>query len=272
MNDVYLKEYESGETVRKYLAETAGHGIAYVLESIYGPLYRGILDDLTGQGLAKSGFRVIEYGCGGGMNLLWIVRQILDRKLPLDLACGTDFASPMVEAATKECAATLGGRDGGKVTFHTIANENLAAELPGALGRSPAEILGSFHFIVGVNTFRYCFRLGKQAESARGIFSLLRPGGITVMIDMNHHFPFFRSKFRSKEGMTREQYYLPTLAEYDAVFRAAGFEIVTRKNFCWIPHSAGPGMTRTLRAISPVLNTLFRRFATRSLIVARKPR
>jgi SAM-dependent methyltransferase len=271
MTDVYLEEYSSSNAVQRYVPKTAGSGIAYVLQNIYGPLYAKIANDLVGQKIGQTGFRVLEYGCGGGMNLLWIVRHILDRKLPIDLACGTDFAPQMIEAAKKECTAQLAASNHAHIAFHAVANENLVRDLPAALGRPAAEILGSFHLIVGVNTFRYCFRLRKQAESARGIFSLLCPGGYTVMIDMNHDFPFFRSRFRNRRGTPKEQYYLPTLEEYAIAFRDVGFEITARRNFCWIPHSGGPAMTKAIRVLAPLLDLLFPRFATRSLIVARKP-
>jgi SAM-dependent methyltransferase len=268
--NVYLEEYESKEAVPKYVSRTAGAGIAHVLQDVYGPIYDGLLGKMSAQAAGDGGFRVLEYGCGGGMNALWIVRRILQRGLPLDLGCGTDFAPSMVEAAKKECLEALNAIERNKVSFHAVANENLARELPQALGRVPDAVMGSFHLITGVNTFRYCFRINKQAESARGIYSLLRPGGYTVMIDMNRHFPFFRSKMRNKHK-PEDQTYLPTLEEYDAVFRQAGFEIVTKKNVCWIPHSAGTGMTTALKICTPVLDALFSRYATRSLIVARRP-
>ena len=91
------------------------------------------------------------------------------------------------------------------------------------------------------------------------------------MIEMNRHFPFFRSKMRNRHK-PEDQTFLPTLEDYDAVFRQAGFEIVTSKNFCWIPHSASPAMTTALHIMTPVLDALFRRRAMRSLIVARLPR
>lgn len=272
MKDVYLEEYTAPENVRKYVSKTAGTGIEYVLNHYYGPLYTKILDEMApGKVAAKQGFRVLEYGCGGAMNLLWILRYMLDRKMPIDLACGTDFAQSMVDASYQEYNATgLAAQTPQKVSFHPVANQNLARELPAALGRPPAEVLGSFDLFVGVNTYRYCFRVGKQFETAQDIAALLRPGGYSVMIEMNHHFPFFRSKFRNQH-LPAEQTYLPTLEEYETVFRKAGLEIVTSRTFCWIPHSANPGMTGLIRFFSPVLDLLFPRRAIRSLIIARRP-
>lgn len=268
--NVYLKEYESREAVPKYVSATAGAGVAHVLEKIYGPIYAGLLDKMSARAVQDGGFRVLEYGCGGGMNLLWIARHLLKKGQPLALACGTDFAHSMVEAAKQEAHVALNVKDWSTVCFHVVANENLEHELPKALCQPSDKILGSFHLIVGVNTYRYCFRLGKEKESASGLYSLLQPGGYTVMIEMNSRFRFFRSRMRN-DAIPKEQRYLPTLEQYAAVFREAGFELLTVKNFCWIPHSASPAMLALLRIASPVLQTLFPRSATRSLVVVRKP-
>jgi SAM-dependent methyltransferase len=269
MNDVYLEEYTASENVRKYVTETAGHGIAYVLPKVYGPVYTPLLRELARQ-KSGGGLRVLEYGCGGGMNLLWIARYLLQHQIPLEVAVGTDFSPQMTEAAAKEAATQLAPKDRRLAVFHTIANENLARDLPAAMGLQGTKGNGFFDFAVGVNTYRYCFRLKKDLESAQGLFSLLRPGGYSVMIEMNHDFKFFRSKRRNIDKPS-DQTYLPTLDQYEAVFRQAGFEIVTKKNFCWVPHSAGPALTTTLRAATPFLDIFFRRYASRSLVVARKP-
>jgi len=269
--NVYLEEYSADRTVQKYVSDTAGSGIDYLLQNVYGRVYADQINKLVAQAGDEGGFRVLEYGCGGGMNLIWIVRHLLDRSLKLDFACGTDFSQKMIEAAKKEASFSLPSSESGKVSFHAVASENLTRELPRELNRSLADLENSFHLIAGVNTFRYCFRLGKQAESASNIFSLLRPGGRSVMIDMNRYFPFFRTRLRDRLTRPEDERYLPTLDEYATVFRRAGFEIETKANFCWVPHSAGSAMVVTLRTLSPVLQSLFSRFAMRSLIVARKP-
>jgi SAM-dependent methyltransferase len=268
--NVYLEEYSAEETVQKYVSKSAGSGIAYLLQHVYGPLYEEQIDKLIRQSGSQRSFRVLEYGCGGGMNLIWIVRSLLNRNIKIDLAVGTDFAEKMVLAAEKEASWSLpsGARD--RVSFHPVANENLDRDLPKELGLSLSELQNSFDLIVGVNTFRYCFRIGYEAKSAGDIFSLLRPGGRSVMIDMNRLFPLFRSKLRRSDKPEIERF-LPSLDQYAQVFRAAGFEIETKKNFCWVPHSAGPGMVAALRAVSPVFQGMFSPFAMRSLVVAQKP-
>jgi SAM-dependent methyltransferase len=269
--NVYLEEYSADAAVQKYVSESAGSGIAYLLQHVYGPLYEDQIDKLVKQKGDKAAFRVLEYGCGGGMNLIWIVRHLLDRHIKVDLAAGTDFSAKMVEAAQKEASSSLPSTATDRVSFHTVPNENLDSDLPRALGVSTSALQNSFDLIVGVNTFRYCFRLGCEAKSAGDIFSLLRPGGRTVMIDMNRWFPFFRSKLRGGSNTPKNERFLPSLDQYARVFRKAGFELETKKNFCWVPHSASPGMVSALSTLSPVLQVLFSPFAMRSLIVARKP-
>ena len=90
------------------------------------------------------------------------------------------------------------------------------------------------------------------------------------MIEMNHNFPLFRSRLRC-DSVPKEQRYLPTLEQYAGAFRDAGFELQTVENFCWVPHSATRAIVTLLGAASPLLQTLLPRFATRSLVIARKP-
>jgi SAM-dependent methyltransferase len=268
--NVYLEEYSADEAVRKYVSHSAGSGIAYLLEHVYGPLYDDQIGKLVRQNPNRAKFRLLEYGCGGGMNLIWIVSRLLNRNLQVDLAVGTDFSAKMVAAAKQEAARALPGASSDLLSFHTVANENLASDLPKEVGLPLAELENSFDLIVGVNTFRYCFRLGAERKSAGDIFSLLRPGGLSVMIDMNRLYPFFRSKWR-RSNTPKSERFLPSLAQYADVFQKAGFEIETKKNFCWVPHSASPRMVSVLSKTSPVLQSAFSPFAMRSLIVARKP-
>jgi SAM-dependent methyltransferase len=265
-----LKEYSADESVQKYVTGKAGCGITYLLHHTYGRIYEEQIDQLV-KDRGEKALRILEYGCGGGMNLIWIVKRLLDRKINLDFACGTDFSPKMIEAAKKETSSGLPSPASGKVSFHAVANESLGRDLPNVLGRPLADLQNSFDLIVGVNTFRYCFRLGLQVDAANDIFSLLQPGGRTVMIDMNSSFPFFRSKLRNLLTKPQNQPSLPSLEQYASVFREAGLQIETNRNFCWVPHSAGPVMVATLGTLSPVLQTLFPRFAMRSLVIARKP-
>jgi hypothetical protein len=110
-------------------------------------------------------------------------------------------------------------------------------------------------------------------DNARDIFDLLVPGGVCVVIDMNNRFPFFRSDLRNRlRWKKQQQCYVPSLEEYTAPFVKAGFEILRREHFCWIPHSAGGLKCRLLKGLSPLLNAVAKSRAMRSLVVSRKPR
>ena len=85
----------------------------------------------------------------------------------------------------------------------------------------------------------------------------------------NDWFPAFRSKLKHTVEDPAESY-VPTLEEYAAPFKTAGFEILKKENFCWIPHSAGRALTFSCRLASPFLNVVARSRAMRSLVVARK--
>jgi hypothetical protein len=90
------------------------------------------------------------------------------------------------------------------------------------------------------------------------------------MIDMNDRLPLFRSRWKRSDE-TAEERYVPTLDEYASPFQRTGFEMMTRDRFCWIPHSAGPRLTRLCRALTPVLDSTLRSRAMRSLVIARRP-
>ena len=48
------------------------------------------------------------------------------------------------------------------MSFHVARNENLSLDLAAASGTPADKLFGSFDFIFGVNTFRYCHRLQKS--------------------------------------------------------------------------------------------------------------
>src|SRR5947207_320682 len=91
-------------------------------------------------------------------------------------------------------------------------------------------------------------------------------------------FPRFSSKrpcrkqrITSGRKKKEAECYLPTLEEYTDPFAKTGFEVIRRDHFCWIPHSAGRLMSGLLQCLSPVLNTVAKSRAMRSLVVSRKP-
>jgi SAM-dependent methyltransferase len=264
----FAEEYGSEDAVRKYTTGTAGYGITYLLHNDYARIYLNAVKSYLRTPAARP-LRLLEFGCGGGMNITRLVALLEDDDRQVECAYGTDFSARLVEAARQEAKAFLPPRLAERVTFCVARNEQLAHDMAAELGKSAPDLAGYFDLIVGVNTFRYCHRLGKQLDCAADIHRLLRPGGVCVMIDMNDRFPAFRSRLKGSVTDPAESY-LPSLREYASPFEAAGFEIVKKGNFCWIPHSAGRALTLSCRVASPLLNLVANSRAMRSLVVARK--
>ena len=270
--EVFLDEYSRDDVIAKYLTDTAGAGIAHALTHVYAPVYLEVINALIARRPRGHAFRILEYGCGGGMNLVKVVELLRQRGADIQLGIGVDFSPPMVEAARHDSARQLprGLRD--KITFAVANNETLAPDLAKGLGCGVEDIEGTFDVIVGVNTFRYCHRLAREGDCARDIFALLRPGGSSIMIDMNQRFPLFRSRIADLARFRRsEESFLPSLEDYARPFAKAGFKITQKRNFCWFPHSAGPTLVTVCRAMAPVLDVFFTPFAMRSLVVAERP-
>ena len=267
LNEKFLDEYVSDDAVLKYTTATAGHGITYLLRNDYARIYLKVVDSYLRTSTARP-LRLLEFGCGGGMNITRLVSLLEEKHVPVECAYGTDFSPRLVQVAGQEAKAFLPPNLAGKLSFHIARNEQLLQDLMAGIGSD--DRVGSFDLIVGVNTFRYCHRLGKELDCARDIFRLLRPGGVCINIDMNNRFPAFRSRLRGLDKDPAECY-IPSLEEYATPFKTAGFEIIRKENFCWIPHSAGRALTGCCRLLSPFLNVVARSRAMRSLVVARKP-
>jgi SAM-dependent methyltransferase len=271
--DAFFREYTSQDAILKYTRATAGFGISYLLDHDYKAVYLGALGQLPPE-LRRRGLRILEFGCGGGMNLLHLVSVLSRDGFDVASAIGTDFSPVLIQAANKEAQSYLAPLERSRVQFYVAKNETLLEELSANLEQEPSELENSFQFIIGVNTIRYCHRAGRQFDCARDIFRLLAPGGVCVVIDMNNRFPLFRSALKNKlrgKKDREEECYLPLLEEYTAPFYQTGFEISHSEHFCWIPHSAGALMTRFLALLSPVLSAIAGSRAMRSLVVAQKP-
>jgi SAM-dependent methyltransferase len=269
--NAFLDQYTSEDEISKYTRATAGSGINYLLDHDYKAVYLeavGLLPQQTRQ----DGIRILEFGCGGGMNLLNLISVLSGKGIHIAQAVGTDFSPAMVEAATREAKVYLRGQDLRSPQFYVAKNETLISDLSTSARIDKSTVLNSFHFILGVNTVRYCHDAKKEVENARDIFDLLVPGGVCVVIDMNNRFPFFRSDLRNRLRLKKqEQCYVPSLEEYTAPFLKAGFQVLRSEHFCWVPHSAGRLMAGLLRTLSPILDVVARSRAMRSLVFARKP-
>ncbi len=266
----YLVEYNSSDAVAKYGAGTAGAGIEHNLTNVYGQVYEEILDAIQRGRSHDEPFRMLEYGCGAGMNLLYLVQLLGQRNLTLTEAVGTDFSETLVETAKRDREDLPAPYNQASVSFVVASNEHLCEELATQLSRPKAELANQFDLIVGVNTFRYALRLGKGVACSQDIAYLLKPGGFSIMIDMNDKFPLFRSRLRDRK-LPESQVWLPTLTQYAAPFAAAGLEVVQRRNFCWVPHSADGLLLIVMRSLSRLLEAVVPSYAMRSLVVAQKP-
>src|SRR5215472_2140000 len=269
MNEKFLEEYGSEDAVRKYSTKTAGFGINYLLRNDYARVYLSAIDSYL-QDLPARPLRLLEFGCGAGMNIISLVSLLEEKGIPVECAYGTDFSASLVQTARHEAGAFLPQGIARKLSFHVARNERLAEDLGAACGEPAEALVGFFDLIVGVNTFRYCHRLRKEQDCAADIYRLLRPGGVCINIDMNNRFPAFRSRLKHSVDDPTECY-LPTLEEYASPFKAVGFEIIQKGNFCWVPHSAGRVLTVACWIASPLLNLAARSHAMRSLVVGRKP-
>jgi hypothetical protein len=270
LNGEFLEEYSSEDSLRRYSKETAGQGISYLLDHDYGDIYFGVIEEQIPKSRIQKGIRLWEFGCGAGMNLLFLVGALERRGIPVELAVGTDFSEALIDAAKRQAKTYLTPAQNRKVRFCVARHENLIEEVTIGLGLRKEELLDSFDLMVGVNTIRYCHRLNNETDVAATIKSLLANSGVCVVIDMNDKFPAFRSRFRDRLAKQERAYYLPSLEDYARPFTTAGLQILRRENFCWIPHSAGAGLTAVMRALTPVLNTVAPRRAMRSLVIAQK--
>jgi len=271
--DPFFREYMSQDAILKYTRGTAGFGINYLLDHDYKQVYLDAIKRLPQQ-IVHDGIRVFEFGCGGGMNLLHLVAVLNRDGYNIDSAIGTDFSPVLIEAANKEAQSYLTSQQRSRVQFCVAKNETLLEDLSAGLGKERSGLENRFHFIIGVNTIRYCHRAGKQLDCARDILNLVGPGGVCVVIDMNDRFPAFSSALKNKVRGKRnreEECYLPSLEEYSEPFERTGFEVLRSEHFCWVPHSGGPFLTRVLCTLTPLLNAVARSRAMRSLVVARKP-
>ena len=270
LNGAFLNEYTLEANIQKYGRETAGYGISYLLEHDYGDLYLDVLDKYIPKSILQTGIRLWEFGCGGGMNLIRFISLMERRGIPWECAYGTDFSVPMIEAAKREAKECLTSSQNAKVRFCVARNETLIQDLTKEMGVADRMLFGSFDVLVGVNTIRYNHRLMNQGECVGNIFSLLRDGGVCIIIDMNKKFPAFRSRLRKWRPPEDRAYFLPSLEEYARPFSSAGFEILKKENFCWVPHSAGRSLTTLMRTLTPVLGAFAASRAMRSLVVSRK--
>ena len=89
--DKFLDEYGSEDAVRKYTTGTAGVGISYLLRNDYARVYLDAVDSYLRTSPPRP-LRLLEFGCGGGMNIITLVSLLEQRGIPVECAYGTDFS------------------------------------------------------------------------------------------------------------------------------------------------------------------------------------
>ena len=229
--NAYLDQYSAENEISKYTWATAGSGINYLLDHDYKAVYLEALNLLPEQ-TCQGGIRILEFGCGGGMNLLRLVSMLKSSGIHTAQAIGTDFSPAMVETARREAKDYLRGQDSHSLQFCVARNESLISDISTSAGIEKSSLQNSFHFVLGVNTIRYSHDANKERDCVRDIFNLLVPGGICVVIDMNNRFPLFRSDLRNRLRRKREkQCYVPSLEEYAAPFFQRRVRVTTNRAF-----------------------------------------
>src|SRR5436190_23151540 len=99
--DAFFREYTSQDAILKYTKATAGFGISYLLDHDYKRVYLEALGRLP-QVVRQQGIRLLEFGCGGGMNLVHLT-AVLDREgIQVESAIGADFSPVLIEEARRE--------------------------------------------------------------------------------------------------------------------------------------------------------------------------
>src|SRR5437899_11519841 len=88
--DAFFREYTSRDAILKYTKATAGFGISYLLDHDYKQVYLEAIKHLPRQ-ITQHGIRMLEFGCGGGMNLLHLVSVFGRNGVNVESATGTDF-------------------------------------------------------------------------------------------------------------------------------------------------------------------------------------
>src|SRR3712207_475528 len=100
-DDVFFREYTSGDAIRKYTRATAGYGISHLLDHDYKEVYLHALARLP-QRIRTGPLRILEFGCGGGMNLVHLVAFLTREGFDVRQAIGTDFSPVLIDAANRE--------------------------------------------------------------------------------------------------------------------------------------------------------------------------
>jgi 2-polyprenyl-3-methyl-5-hydroxy-6-metoxy-1,4-benzoquinol methylase len=106
INEKFLEEYGSDDAVRKYSTGTAGYGINYLLHNDYARIYLHAVNSYLTTSPQRP-LRLLEFGCGAGMNIISLVSLLEKKGITVECAYGTDFSERLVQSATQEARASL---------------------------------------------------------------------------------------------------------------------------------------------------------------------
>ena len=137
--EAFLKEYSTERNIRRYVKKTAGHGISYLLEHDYGDIYFEVINKYLAKTQVGKGLRLLEFGCGAGMNLLHLVSVLERRGTIVDFACGTDFSAALIESAKLEAKDALTPPIADKVKFCVAKNDSLLPDMARELNANAAQ-------------------------------------------------------------------------------------------------------------------------------------
>jgi 2-polyprenyl-3-methyl-5-hydroxy-6-metoxy-1,4-benzoquinol methylase len=92
--------------------------------------------DLLPQQTRERGIAMLEFGCGGGMNLIQMISVLHRERIPVESAIGTDFSPVLIEAAVRQAKNHLRAEDWRKVRFCLARNETLIDNLSSVLAKT----------------------------------------------------------------------------------------------------------------------------------------
>src|SRR5215467_4011880 len=142
-----FREYLSQETISKYTRATAGFGISYLLDHDYKAVYLQALS-LLPQDIKRRGIHMLEFGCGGGMNLIHLLSVLNRESIRVEKAIGTDFSPVLIGAAKREAKNYLAEQERSKVEFYVAKHESLIDDLSAATGTAKTALNNAFDFII----------------------------------------------------------------------------------------------------------------------------
>src|SRR4051812_42938171 len=119
MERSFLEEYNSTHAILKYSSGTAGHGVSHLIEHEYADAYDQAIEIC--RRTSSEPLRLLEFGCGAGMNVIGLLARLARQSVPVAQAFGTDFSESLIESARHEARASLPPALREKLSFHVAS-------------------------------------------------------------------------------------------------------------------------------------------------------